>query len=215
MPLSPTDATLLRVSKQLSGIPSMMLSDIREESEPIDLGPLDDCASNAIKISCAQNLDLRLRILQGLDGEQSFSTTAPEILLQSDINHTPGISLSSPDSSSSNGQTSPTTLLSSNVGNIPRRHFTALLRLLYLHASINPGNRSPHIPSLLAPLYAVLNQEIEAADLAHAEADTFWLFEAMVGEFSELEDEEGGGVWMKKFSERLSWADVDLSDNLV
>ncbi|KAG5636809.1 hypothetical protein H0H81_006797 [Sphagnurus paluster] len=60
----------------------------------------------------------------------------------------------------------------------------------------------------------VLNQEIVPEDLAHAEADTFWLFEAMVGEFSELEDEEGGSVWMKKFGERMSWADPDLFQNL-
>lgn len=58
-------------------------------------------------------------------------------------------------------------------------------------------------------------EEIEAEDLAHAEADTFWLFEAVLGEFSELEDEDGGNTWMSKFGERLSWADSDLKDNLV
>jgi hypothetical protein len=61
----------------------------------------------------------------------------------------------------------------------------------------------------------VLCQEVEAEDLAHAEADTFWLFETMVGEFSELEDEEGGTAWMKKFGDRLAWADAELKDSLV
>ena len=60
-----------------------------------------------------------------------------------------------------------------------------------------------------------MNREIDLEDMAHVEADTFWLFEAMVADFSELEDEEGGAVWMKKFSERLTWADPELSENMV
>lgn len=191
-----------------------MLAPLGKEPEPSDLCPLDDSALDANRITSARNLDVRLKVLQGPDNERLHSTITPEILLESDVSHTPEISLSSPDSGPKDGQ-SRTTLLPSAVGGIPRHHSTALLRLLYLHASVNPGNRSPHIPALLVPIYAVLNREIEAADLAHVEADTFWLFEAMVGEFSELEDEEGGNVWMKKFSERLSWADADLSDNLV
>ena len=69
--------------------------------------------------------------------------------------------------------------------------------------------------SLLIPVYSVLLQEIEAPDVAHVEADTFWLFEAMVGEFSQLEDEEGGNQWMRRLSDRLEWADPELSADLV
>lgn len=69
--------------------------------------------------------------------------------------------------------------------------------------------------SLLIPLYAVLNEEVEPQDQAHIEADTFWLFEAMVSEFSELEDQDGGNRWMKKFGERVAWADPELSSDLV
>jgi hypothetical protein len=76
-------------------------------------------------------------------------------------------------------------------------------------------NHSPHVPSLLIPLYSILIQETDPKDTAHVEADTFWVFEAMIGEFSELEDEEGGNIWMKKLSERLLWADEELSTNLV
>jgi hypothetical protein len=76
-------------------------------------------------------------------------------------------------------------------------------------------NRSPHIPSLLIPLYSVLIQEIEPKDAPHVEADTFWVFEAMIAEFSELEDEEGSNFWMQKLSERLTWADEELANNLV
>ena len=58
-------------------------------------------------------------------------------------------------------------------------------------------------------------REIEPADAAHAEADTFWLFEALIGELVELEEEEGGKVWMQRFSERLCAADGELTENLV
>jgi hypothetical protein len=37
----------------------------------------------------------------------------------------------------------------------------------------------------------------------------------MIGEFAELEDEEGGSVWMKKFGDRLNWADSELAETLV
>jgi hypothetical protein len=56
---------------------------------------------------------------------------------------------------------------------------------------------------------------MDPKDVAHVEADTFWVFEAMIGEFSELEDEEGGNIWMKKLGDRLAWADAELSANLV
>lgn len=53
------------------------------------------------------------------------------------------------------------------------------------------------------------------ACLSLTKADAFWLFEAMIGEFAELEDEEGGNLWMKKFGERLTWADSELAETLV
>jgi hypothetical protein len=68
---------------------------------------------------------------------------------------------------------------------------------------------------VLVTLYSVLNQEMELQDFAHAEADTFWLFEAIVGEFAELEDEEGGRLWMERLSRRLAWADEELFQNMV
>lgn len=37
----------------------------------------------------------------------------------------------------------------------------------------------------------------------------------MVGDFSELEDEEGGNIWMQRFGQRLAWADGELSDIMV
>lgn len=203
--------------KQLSRVPPSLFSALEDEPELYDLCPLNDKARDDIKLACAGTLDSRLKTLQQHRDSQSLpSSITPEIHLEPD--GIPEISLSTPDGTPADEQSKPTTLLSSKtvkLGYAHHRHSTSLLRLLYLHTSINPGSLSPHIPSLLVPLYSALNQEIEQDDATHVEADTFWLFEAMVGEFSELEDEEGGNIWMKKFSERLAWADVELSDSLV
>lgn len=132
---------------------------------------------------------------------------------------TPEISLSvpgSPTGSSLSGIS--TTLLASRAyssfGAHPK-HASALLRLLYIHSSLNPANRSPQIASLLVPLYSALIEEADPEDSAHVEADAFWLFEAVVSEFSELEDAEGGNLWMQKLSQRAVWADTELVEDLV
>lgn len=101
--------------------------------------------------------------------------------------------------------------------NIPahQQHVSALFRLLYVHRSLNPASHSPHIASLLVPLYSVLSEEVDPSEAAHVEADTFWLFEALLREISELEEEDGGPVWMKRLGERLAWADDELLEDLV
>jgi hypothetical protein len=201
-PPVPVDIALLDASNQLSGVPPSLFSGLARETEFSSLCPLDDNAPDEIKILCARNLDIRLAAIRDRDQSVSSSPATPEIRLE-------------PDEFSQRE----TTLLSSSnsrtVGNTHQKHITGLLRLLYLHASVNSGNLSPYIASLLVPLYAVLNQEVEPEELAHVEADTFWLFEAMVGEFAELEDEEGGNICMKNFSQRLAWADDDLFNDLV
>ena len=60
-----------------------------------------------------------------------------------------------------------------------------------------------------------MNEEADPSDLAHAEADTFWLFESLLREISELEEEEGGTLWMKRLGERLATADPELYEDLV
>jgi hypothetical protein len=195
------DVALLDAANQLSSVPPSLFSDLVRETDFGGLCPLDDSAPDEIKILCARNLDMRLAVLRHRDRSVPSSPATPEIRLESD--------------ELSQGET---TLLSSKlrtIGNAHQKHITALLRLLYLHVSINSGNLSPYIVSLLVPLYAVLNQEVEPEELVHAEADTFWLFEAMVGEFAELEDEDGGNLWMKNFSQRLAWVDDDLFTDLV
>ncbi|KAF8078057.1 regulator of Vps4 activity in the MVB pathway-domain-containing protein [Lyophyllum atratum] len=211
------DAKLLDVSKLLSTIPSTLFGSLANAPQSFETCPLDENAPDQIRIIHARSLDVRLNSLQGRDISEQYRdvATTPDLRLAPEAKGTPEISLSSPDASLAEGYDGYTTLLSSKsvASNVHPRQSSALLRLLYLHASINPGNLSPHIPSLLVPLFAVLNQEVIAEDLAHAEADTFWLFEAIVGEFSELLD-EGENVWMKRFSERLAWADLDLSNDL-
>jgi hypothetical protein len=217
--LGPLDVSLLNASKQLDRIPPNLFSGLEDEPESNNLCPLDDTAPNDIRIDFAIILDTRLRDIQdrGPNSNSTPSPFTPEIRVESDPVETPDIALSPTDPTAQPSKVHKTLLQSKTYGSINahHKHLSALLRLLYLHSCINPGNHSPHIPSLLLPLYRVLLQEIDPQDLAHVEADTFWLFEAMIGEFSELEDEEGGSLWMKRFSERLAWADEELSLNLV
>ncbi|KAJ7172601.1 regulator of Vps4 activity in the MVB pathway-domain-containing protein [Mycena filopes] len=218
-PLAQLDASLFAVSKDLSRIPVGLFDGLSDEPEHAQLCPLNEDAPEEIKIPYANNLDIRLKVIQDRDSSRS-SSPIPEIRLEADSGGTPEISVSAPETLSSRRNTAPKTLVTAqsapsySTGDAHPKHLSALFRILYLHSVINPGNHSPHIPALLVPLYSVLSQEIETADLSHVEADTFWLFEAMIGEFSELEDEEGGTIWMRKFGNRVVWADPELADIL-
>ncbi|KAF7295030.1 DUF292-domain-containing protein [Mycena indigotica] len=211
LPLSPLDTSLLGVSRQIARIPSNLCGGLDAEPDHSPLCPLDEKAAEDIKITYADILDTRLQAIHALTSQPSSSI--PEIRLEADAPSSPP-----PTSLSERRPVAPSiTLLTSQtgiVGDMHPRHTSALSRILYLHSTINPGNLSPHIPALLVPLYVVLNQEIEVEELSHVEADTFWLFEAMIGEFAELEEEDGGSIWMRKLGERLSWADSELSESL-
>ncbi|KAI0636797.1 regulator of Vps4 activity in the MVB pathway-domain-containing protein [Trametes polyzona] len=241
-PLSPTDQSILDVSNELSTVPRSLLASLEEEPEPCPRCPFDDTAPEDVKISCAENVEARLKVLRSRDsGEPASSNDTPEIRLDtsselldttpevrleeasptktkpSGDQETPEISLSVPDSPTSTHSGISTTLLPSRpysaIGAHPK-HYSALLRLLYIHARLNPANRSPQIASLLVPIYAALIEEVDDVDIPHVEADVFWVFEAMVSEFAELEDEQNGAVWVRKLSERLRWADPELADDL-
>ena len=243
--MSSTDQSLLDVFNDLSMVPPSLLVTLEEEPEACPQCPLDDSAPEDIKISCASNLDTRLqkiRAKDSKDGEDDSSAqdtpeirldSTPEIRLDSTPevrleqpsptksrkkDGTPEISLQPPDSPTSTHSGLSTTLLPSRPYSsfaAHNKHSSALLRLLYIHCCLNPANRSPQIGSLLVPIYAALVEEVDPEDLPHVEADAFWVFEAMVGEFSELEDEQNGTVWVQKLSERLQWADPELADDLV
>lgn len=218
-PLSSTDALLARISDALFRVSPDSFSFLGNEPKNTHSSkcPLDPTAPDAIRIACASNIDKRLALLKGDDDV----CETPEIRLESDLNGGPD-STSSPSSTAttfaSRRQRCPTTLLPSKAYNAPpahRAHLSALLRLLYIHSSLNPAVQSPHVPWLLVPLYSALVGETDEDAAAHAEADTFWVFEALVGEIAEMEEEDGGKVWRQKLSERVKWADRELAASLV
>lgn len=220
-PLSSLDANLMEVEKQLSRVPPNLYVFLEEDPEWVGMSPLDEDTPEEIRVPFAHNLEQRLGVINQKDsGGAGGSSVTPEIRLEADeIPGTPEISVTAPENPSGEVPTAPTTLVASRsfgtASNTSRRHFSALVRLLYVHSCLNPAHRSPYIASLLIPLYSVLNREIEAQDVAHAEADSFWLFEAMISEFSPLEDETEGALWMKKLGDRVWQADSEFYTDLL
>lgn len=208
-------------AKQLSQVPPNLYIFLEEDPEWAGISPLDEDAPEEIQIRYACNLDRRLDVISQLDsGSAGDPNATPEIRLETDdIPATPEISITAPEDPSDEIPTAPTTLVASRsfgtASNVGRKHMSALVRLLYVHSCLNPAHRSPYIASLLIPLYSVLNMEIEAQDVAHAEADTFWLFETVISEFSPLEDETEGPLWIKKLGDRVWWADSEFYTDLV
>jgi hypothetical protein len=211
----------MEVGKQLSGVPPNLYAFLEEDPEWVGISPLDEDAPEEIRIPLSHNLDRRLNAINQNDsGSVGDLNATPEIRLEADdIPGTPEISVTAPENLSDETPAAPTTLVASRsfgiASNASRRHVSALVRLLYVHSCLNPAHRSPYIASLLIPLYSALNMEIEAQDVAHAEADTFWLFEAMISEFAPLEDEAEGALWMKKLGDRVWQADSEFYTDLV
>ncbi|KAL5533129.1 hypothetical protein ACEPAF_4905 [Sanghuangporus sanghuang] len=226
-PLSPPDKSLLALVESLSRVPAHLFRGLEDEIEQSATCPLHESASPDIKIGCASALEERLQLVQDQspkdDDDESFSST-PEIRLDSGSTPTSPqeASFSLSEAAQGTPQQPKTLSISSALSpkvfrSVPTHpfHISALLRLLYIHRSLNPGSESPHLASLLVPLYTVMNQEAEPAEAAHAEADTFWLFEVLIREVSELDETEGGLIWMKKFRERASMADHELLEDLT
>ncbi|KAJ7582883.1 regulator of Vps4 activity in the MVB pathway-domain-containing protein [Mycena floridula] len=180
------DVALRNVSDQLSRIPPSLFADLEQAPKSSVMCPLSSSALPERRITCANNLDDRIKVLRARNN--STPSEIPEIRLES-----------STEPASSDGSNR----MLSNGGHAHPLHISALLRLLYLHSSINPGNISPHLPSLLVPIYVVLLQEKDPEDLAHVEADTFWLFESMAVPFG----------WVNSPSV-LAWADDNLKKDL-
>jgi hypothetical protein len=218
--LSTPDRALLKLSKQLSSTPQSLFAGLQGEPASRTICPLDLSASDDIRIDCAHNLDLRLQLIEARESQGSGANGTPTIRVDPDLDASSAFEGQHASGGTFSGRSpkAPQLLLPSwarDMGGAHQKHASALLRLLYVHSCLNPANRSPHLPSLLVPLYCVAVQEVEPHDLAHAEADAFWLFEAMVGEIAELEEEDGGNLWRKRLSERLAWADEALHVNLV
>ena len=220
-PLSFLDAKVIEVTRQLSQVPPNLYVFLEEDPEWIGISPLDEDAPKEIRIPDAHNLDRRLNAINQKDSRSVGNlNVTPEIRLEADeAPGAPEISVTAPENPSEETPAVPTTLVASRsfgtASNTSGRHMSALVRLLYVHSCLNPAHRSPYIASLLIPLYSVLNMEIEPRDVAHTEADSFWLFEAMISEFSLLEDEAEGALWMKKLGDRVWQADSEFYSDLV
>ena len=218
--ISGLDEKLLEVYKHLVRVPVGLLNQLHSEPEDSSLCPFHQNSPENIRISFSNCLDTRLHCLLRLDKtdrREIFEPITPEANAGNNLDSTPTISLTEPNALYDENNI-PKTLLSSrtiSLGGISQRHASALLRLLYVHTSLNSGNLSPYVSSLLVPLYTALTQEIDQDDLAHAEADAFWLFEAFIAEFLELEDEESLKSWILRFGELLERRDPELSEQLV
>jgi hypothetical protein len=224
-PPLPLDATLLNVYQQLSRVPPSLFHMLEDEPDHGELGPLSDNAPPELAIACAGALDKRLQLLQGAKHGSADGMATPEIRLEGTpeirLEGTPEIRLAGApeirlhEDGGPGAPAAPTTLLAPRAlagSSAHASHTRSLLRLLLVHAALHPGARAPHVGSLLVPLYSALAHEAEPA---HAEADAFWLFEAVLAEFAELTDEDEGGAWPMKLSARLAWADDELFANLV
>jgi hypothetical protein len=199
-PLHSLDAALSTVNHELSRLPHSLVQGLNDVLSP---------SAQAIRDKMPFFNVLDERIL-GIKEMQSQDSDVPQIHLEE-----PGSPEGEYGSIAGRRKKAPKPLIVGNSQPVHEAHYSALLRLLYLHSVMNPRSSSPQLPCLLVPLYAVLCQQMDPAETAHIEADTFWLFEAMLGEFSELEDEEEGTIWMKKFGDRVGWADPELRDGLV
>jgi len=104
---------------------------------------------------------------------------------------------------------------------IRETHAIALLRILYIFSLLHPHQPyTQGLNELVAPLYFVLCSDTDGADATHAEADTFWIFNELMGEIGEVVGqtgdwsregaEDGMKGAMRALSERLRWADEEL-----
>lgn len=215
-PLSTRDKLLDSIAKDVRRT-QPRLAFFRQRPQPSPFNPLSPTASQPIS-SLSALTDRILKI-----EELAANTSIPNPGLQ--------VNDSRPSSRASSSR-SPTPTLSIVPPSPPpalpisETHQSSLLRVLFLFSLLHP--HQPYTQGLnevLAPIYYVLasypfDPRDPAADPAHAEADAFWIFTEIIGEFGAVighPDEwargsEGVG---NRFSERLKWADPSLWQFLV
>lgn len=221
--------------ESLARVPANLFSGLDEDPEQYPSCPVSDLADSNVRIICAFALDTRLQLVQDgsstPDEKDGLDMSTPEIRLETESgpsSPTKDGYFDFPASVQANGDmdTRPrgakTLSLASAITpksfrSVPAHplHVSALLRILHIHKSLNLGSESPNLASMLVPLYVVMTSEADPTEVAHAEADTFWLFEALLQEVSELEESEGGAVWMSKLKDRLRMTDNELLEDLV
>ena len=63
-------------------------------------------------------------------------------------------------------------------------HWEAIERILFIYAKLNPGlGYVQGMNEILGPLYYVVATQGDPKDFIHAEADSFFIFTALIGEF--------------------------------
>ncbi|KAF8580909.1 hypothetical protein K439DRAFT_1636664 [Ramaria rubella] len=213
-PLSTLDASLSSLAKSLTTLPPEL--DVDLDLSP--LCPFDEVAPEGLKIEVAGAVDERVRLIQEHDSDANNGPNAASELRLKSANMPslpmPQISVSSPTSVSKD-DINPEASIRTIHSQITRNHTTSLLRLMYIHMALHPSASTVYLTSLVIPLYVTMIQEIEPAELAHVEADTFWLLTELWGDVGELVEDQEGRAWMSKFGQRLAWADAELSEYLM
>ena len=75
-PLATTDQSILDVFNELSMVPPSLLVTLEEEPEPCPQCPLEDAASEDVKIKCAGNLDVRLRLIRAKEAGEAAAAVS-------------------------------------------------------------------------------------------------------------------------------------------
>ncbi|KAH7107531.1 regulator of Vps4 activity in the MVB pathway-domain-containing protein [Auriculariales sp. MPI-PUGE-AT-0066] len=186
-PLSTEDVALLSISRALPGLLPAPLS------HPIvsPLNPFDSSAPEETRITTRDEVDRRAWMIA--NRHLISRPQPPAIQVNGDDKEIPLISLTAPPSSTSEASPS-----------------TPLLRLMYIYTCLHPSTPPSQLPNVLIPLYTTLAETTDETDLAHVEADSFWLLEEVSAEFGDLWTDEGCDRWRNTIAKRLTWVDPDL-----
>ncbi|XP_023033207.1 TBC1 domain family member 13 isoform X2 [Drosophila willistoni] len=100
-------------------------------------------------------------------------------------------------------------------------HWEVVQRILFLYAKLNPGQGYVQgMNEIVGPIYYVMASNPDLSFRAHAEADCFFCFTALMGEIRDffiktLDDAEGGiRCMMAKLSNMLKSKDIGIYDHL-
>ncbi|KAH8286202.1 hypothetical protein KR054_004439, partial [Drosophila jambulina] len=100
-------------------------------------------------------------------------------------------------------------------------HWEVVQRILFIYAKLNPGQGYVQgMNEIVGPIYYVMASDPDLTYRAHAEADCFFCFTALMGEIRDffiktLDDAEGGiKCMMARLSNMLKAKDIDIYEQL-
>ncbi|XP_020816220.1 TBC1 domain family member 13 isoform X2 [Drosophila serrata] len=100
-------------------------------------------------------------------------------------------------------------------------HWEVVQRILFIYAKLNPGQGYVQgMNEIVGPIYYVMASDPDLSYRAHAEADCFFCFTALMGEIRDffiktLDDAEGGiKCMMARLSNMLKEKDIDIYEQL-